>query len=68
MNQQTFAQRFPFYMDAQTCARTVELSKALHATLQRRRNSVRIAADVTKFAEGMKRASAVIVQFPGVSK
>ena len=55
---QTFAQRHPFYMTAETTKRTIELGRALRAQIQRRRNSVRIRAEVEKYCESMARASA----------
>lgn len=44
---QTFAQRHPFYMTAETTKRTIELGRALRAQIQRRRNSVRINVDAS---------------------
>lgn len=44
---QTFAQRHPFYMTAETTQRTIELGRALRAQIQRRRNSVTITVDAS---------------------
>lgn len=44
---QTFAQKFPAYMTAETTQRTIELGRALRAELQRRRTSVTITVDVS---------------------
>jgi Arc/MetJ family transcription regulator len=44
---QTFAQRHPFYMTAETTKRTIELGRALRAQIQRRRNSVTITVDAS---------------------
>lgn len=60
---QTFAQRFPFYMTAETSARTIEIGRALRAQIQRRRASVRIRADVTDYCAAMKKASAIVRDF-----
>lgn len=57
---QTFAQRFPFYMTAETSARTIELGRALRAQIQRRRASVRIRADVERYVESVMQASAAM--------
>ncbi len=47
---QTFAQRHPFYMTAETTQRTIELGRALRAQIQRRRNSVTINIQVDSAA------------------
>lgn len=61
MNQtQTFAQRFPFYMTAETSARTIELGRALRAQIQRRRASVRIRCEIEGFIESAKKATAAM--------
>lgn len=44
---QTFAQRHPFYMTAETTQRTIELGRALRAEIQRRRTSVTITVDAS---------------------
>lgn len=44
---QTFAQRHPFYMTAETTKRTIELGRALRDQIQRRRNSVTITVDAS---------------------
>ena len=54
---QTFAQRFPFYMTAETSARTIEIGRA----------SVRIRADVTDYCAAMKKASAIVRDFGDVA-
>ena len=64
---QTFAQRFPFYMTAETSARTIEIGRALRAQIQRRRTSVRIRADVTDYCAAMKKASAIVRDFGDVA-
>lgn len=64
---QSFAQRFPFYMTAETSARTIELGRALRAQIQRRRASVRIRADVTDYCAAMKKASSVVADFGAVA-
>ena len=46
-NAQTFAQRHPFYMTAETTQRTIELGRALRAENQRRRTSVTITVDAS---------------------
>lgn len=46
-NAQTFAQRHPFYMTAETTQRTIELGRALRAEIQRRRTSVTITVDAS---------------------
>ena len=44
---QTFAQRHPFYMTAETTQRTIELGRAQRAQIQRRRDSVTITVDAS---------------------
>lgn len=44
---QTFAQRHPFYMTAETTQRTIELGRALRDEIKRRRNSVTITVDAS---------------------
>lgn len=44
---QTFAQRHPFYMTAETTQRTIELGRALRAEIQRRRTSVTLTVDAS---------------------
>ena len=46
-NAQTFAQRHPFYMTAETTQRTIELGRAQRAELKRRRNAVTITDDAS---------------------
>lgn len=52
----SFAQRFPFYMTAETSARTIELGRALRAEIQRRRNSVTLNVDVTRLQAALRGA------------
>lgn len=44
---QTFAQKYPAYMTAETTRRTIELGRAVREQLARRRNSVRINVDAS---------------------
>lgn len=44
---QTFAQKYPAYMTAETTKRTIELGRALRAQLARRRNSIIINVDAS---------------------
>ena len=51
---QTFAQRHPFYMTAETTQRTIELGRALRAENQRRRTSVSITVDASAVDAAMR--------------
>lgn len=44
---QTFAQKYPAYMTAETTKRTIELGRAVRAQLARRRGSVTINVDTS---------------------
>lgn len=53
-NPQTFGQKYPAYMDPATCARTIELGRAMRAELQRRRRSVTITVDATRLQAALR--------------
>ena len=53
-NPQTFGQKYPAYMDAETAARTIELGRAMRAELRRRRRSVTITVDASKLQAALR--------------
>ena len=61
---QTFAQRHPFYMTADTTQRTIELGRALRAQIQRRRNSVTINIQVDRKSTRLNSSHATLSRMP----